>query len=310
MYSDEEEDGSFVNDLALTALTPDQLDGSPGPPSDALSQTFSSSHSLQTSSHRQGQSFFQPSPTLDLPTGTTSPAPWLESHDLRSQALSPSVDEALEVTTSYFPIALDDDLACDLDEGMDSSRAFFTATPVLSPLLLDAVAEGSEVLEFEIDSEFDMSQAESLDGCSLSGCNLSSSPRSRLPPAQESALACVTAVFGKFHDDQEDEAAARLRTLAYPVSSADENPSARVPVIDGDGDGQVGQYDGENEGSLVAGDAGHATAIRARPGEEACAGVGAGARFLAEPAGMDLQWEVEELYFDEGGNEGDMLCFE
>ncbi|KAI0720532.1 hypothetical protein C8T65DRAFT_633355 [Cerioporus squamosus] len=211
------------------------------------------------------------------------PAPPSVSHDLDSQAFSPSVDEALEVTTSYCPIILDDDLACDLDEGMDSSRAFFTAT--LSPSV-DWVAEGSELLEFE----FEGPAQGSPDGCSLSP------PRHPNLPCES---ACITAA-GTFNQ----EAAASLRKLMLPhacsVSSAGEIPSALWAI---DGDGQGGQHDDENEGSLVAGDAGHATEIRARLGEKACAGEGGGLWFVAEPAGMALQWEG----FDEGGNEGDML---
>ena len=304
MLSQEDED-DWCDNLALTS---DLHNGSLGPSSDQLSQTSSprSLPSSQTSYSRQGQSFSQPShPPLDL--GSTSPALRLESHDLCSQVLSPLVDEALSVTTSHLPIVLDDDLACDSDEDMDSSRAFFTMTPVLSPPPLDAVAVDSELLEF--DSEFDVPAQGSLDGCNLSGCSLSLPPQSRLPPVHEPV--CVTAVIGNFHHDQQVEAAARLRRLACSVSPADENPSALgvAPYIDGDGDGQpAGRDDGQNEGSLVAGDAGHATVIRAGQGEEACAREGAGAgSFLAEPAGMMLlQWEE----FDEGGNEGDMLWFE
>lgn len=292
MFFDEAEDGWFDN----LAPTPDNLECSSGPLSGALLQTLNSSSSpfSQPSSHHQDEGFFQSCESSALGLSGTSTAPRFESHDLHSQAFSPSVDEALEVTTSYFPIAMDDDLACDSDGGMASSRMFFAATPVLSPPPLDAVAEGSELLEFDSEFEVPLSEAQgSLDGWNLPGYSLSSTPHSRSPPARESA--CVAAVVGNFHDEQEVEAAARLRTLVCSVSSADENPSALVPwLIDVDGDGQVGQRDGENEGSLVAGDAGHATAIRAGPGEEACAGEGACAGlFLAEPAGMHmvLRWE-------------------
>ncbi len=280
-FSDDEEDGWFDN----LAHTPAQVGGSPGPSSDALSQTSSSSHSSQNS----GQGFFQPSPALDLNIRCrpTALAPSSVSHDLNSQAFSPSVDEALEATTSHFPIMLDDDLACDLDEDMDSSRALFTATPVLSPSV-DWVTEDSELLEFE----FDVLSQGSLHGRTLSN---PSSPRLSALPFESARVTYVRTL--------NQQAAASLRRLLLPhacsVSSAGQIPSALWTI---DGDGQVG----ENEGSLVAEDADHATAIRSRLGDEACAGEGGGAGFLAEPTDMVLQWEG----FDEGGNVGDMLWSE
>ena len=205
--------------------------------------------------------------------------------DLSSEAPSRTVNEALESVspTSYLPILMHDDLACDM--AIDNSGAFFTATGSPSPSFA-SIGEGSD-----LEIECELSAQRSSDGNTLS-----SRPAS-LEPWQRTTVS------------NSPRAPVGTLPLLRELACSDGLPSlgaSRRRNIDGDGwnshcQGSLASgcqeraHEG-NEGSLVAEDLWHATAIRSSPEETASVEEGTTGRFLSELVFVDsggMRWGGE-----------------
>ncbi|KAI0770361.1 hypothetical protein C8Q74DRAFT_894510 [Fomes fomentarius] len=221
------------------------------------------------------------------------------STDPRDLVLSRPVNEILEPAsaTSYLPVLMDDDLSWDM--AVDVSGASLSTAASSSPTFF-SIGEPSELsaipsVPLQRSSDRDM---------------LSSRPRSSSPDTTQVVM------FGNLPEARV-RSGPSLRKLACSISVPRLGVSGQR-TIDGeewerhcqgspDSDGERGAHEG-NEGSLVAPDIWHGTAIRSWQEGAACAEEGHGASrvSLSElPMSMGLGGLDED-----GLEEDDMLWFE
>ncbi len=284
LYTDEDDDVWLVD----LARAPDRLDSfteqRSATPKASSSDTTASTSNL---------------PTLDVSVQMhSSTAP----RDLSSHVLSRPVNEILEAasTTSYLPILVDDDLTWDM--AVDDSGASLSTATSSSPTFF-SIGEPSELSAVP-----SVPLQRSSDRDTLSSRSRSSSPDTT-QVVMFSNLAEARVRSGP-----------SLRKLACSISVPRLGVSGQR-AIDGeewerhcqgspDSDGERGAHEG-NEGSLVAPDIWHGTAIRSWQEGAACAKEGHGAsREVQSELPMSMGPGGGRGMDEDGLEEDDMLWFE